>query len=78
MVTSKNDYNLLELSEVEQFISEHKHLPGIPSASDVEENGIRLGEMQSKLLLKIEELTLYIIELEKRILGLETKKGGEK
>jgi hypothetical protein len=72
----EDSYNLLELSEVEQFINKNKHLPGIPSASEVEANGIDIGDMQSKLLLKIEELTLYIIKLEKRILEIEGKKGG--
>ena len=62
-----NDYKLLKLSEVEQFIKENKHLPEIPSAKEVEENGIKIGDMQGKLLQKIEELTLYAIEQQKQI-----------
>ena len=56
---------------------ENGHLPNIPSAAEVEENGINLGEMQGKLLQKIEELTLHIIQLEKRLAEIEDKKGGE-
>jgi len=61
------DYNLRSLSELEQFVKENHHLPEIPSAKEVKENGIELGEMQGKLLLKIEELTLYILDLQKQI-----------
>jgi hypothetical protein len=61
-----NDYNLLSLIEVDQFIKEHKHLPDIPSASVMKGNGMSLGEMQTKLLQKIEELTIYTIELSKK------------
>ena len=52
-------------------IQENGHLKDIPSAEDVEENGVFLGEMDAKLLQKIEELTLYTIEQEKRIKNLE-------
>ena len=55
------DYDLKSLHEVNQFIRENKHLPGIPSAAEVAENGVSLGEMNSKLLEKIEELTLHTI-----------------
>ena len=71
------DYQLRPLSELEQYIKQNNHLPEIPSAEEVQENGIDLGNMQGKLLLKVEELTLYIIELEKRLAELENKKGGE-
>ena len=67
------DYNLRPLHEVKRFVKINKHLPDIPSAAEVEENGLSMGEMQIKLLQKIEELTLYIIELENRITYLETK-----
>ena len=60
-----DDYKLMPLSEVEQSIQEHKHLPGIPSAAIVEAEGIELGDMQKKMMEKIEELTLYLIQLEK-------------
>jgi hypothetical protein len=61
------DYALAPLSEVEAHIKAHQHLPGIPSASEVAENGISVGEMQAKLLAKIEELTLHQIEQQKLI-----------
>jgi len=61
------DYKLRPLSELEQFVKENHHLPEIPSAKEVKENGIDLGDMQGKLLLKIEELTLYILDLQKQI-----------
>ena len=59
-------YQLPSLSEVENHIKEHKHLPDIPSEREVIENGISVGEMQAKLLQKIEELTLYVIEQDKK------------
>jgi len=71
------DYKLPTLSEVEQFIAENQHLPNVPSAAEVEADGINLGEMNVILLQKIEELTLYIIQMEKRLSELESKKGGE-
>lgn len=58
-------YRLPSLIELEASIKEEGHLPGIPSAAEVRLNGLDLGEMNAKLLLKIEELTLYIIEIKK-------------
>jgi hypothetical protein len=69
----KPDYELLTLKEQEAFISQHQHLPGIPSAADIKENGYDLSSMDASLLKKIEELTLYIIELNKRIALLDEK-----
>lgn len=63
----EKDYNLPTLIEVENHIKEKGHLKDIPSAKEVKENGIFLGEMDSKLLQKIEELTLYIISQEKKL-----------
>ncbi len=68
-----SDYSLPKLKEVKAFVSENGHLPGLPNASQVSENGLGLGEMNAKLLEKIEELTLYIIEQEERIQKLEEK-----
>ncbi len=68
------DYELKSLEQVEEFITENGHLQDIPSAEEVEENGISLGEMDAKLLRKVEELTLYIIELEARIKQIENEK----
>ena len=61
----KNDYRLRPLEEVEKHIKEKGYLPDIPSESEVSKEGISLGEIDSKLLQKIEELTLYLIELKK-------------
>jgi len=60
-----DDYQLKPLSEVEQYLKANKHLPEIPSAPEVGKNGVSVGEMQAKLLQKIEELTLYVIALQK-------------
>ena len=62
-----NSYVLPTLKETEAHIKEKGHLPGIPSAADVKANGVDLGEMNAKLLQKIEELTLYLIEKDKQI-----------
>lgn len=62
-----NDYKLKSLEELEQFIKENSHLPNVPDASEIKENGISLGEMDAKLLEKIEELTLYVIQLKKEL-----------
>ena len=71
-VFAKN-YVLPALSDVERHIQVNKHLPGIPSEADVKKNGYSLGEMDAKLLQKIEELTLYVIEQQKRIERLERR-----
>ncbi|WP_199119357.1 hypothetical protein [Pedobacter sp. ASV28] len=70
------DYQLPSLTELEQFIGENNHLPGVPSEKEVKEAGnISLGEMNKILLKKIEELTLYVIEQQKVINKiLENKK----
>ena len=69
----EDTYKLPTIKEVEAFIKRHKHLPDIPSQSQVKEEGIDLGNNQALLLKKIEELTLYIIEQNKRIEALEEK-----
>lgn len=66
-----NEFKLKKLQEVEKFIEENNHLPDIPSEREVKENGIQLGEMNAKLLQKIEELTLYMIEQNKKIETIE-------
>ncbi|PXX95174.1 hypothetical protein DF185_22610 [Marinifilum breve] len=71
----EDDYQLKDLSEVEQFITTNKHLPDIPSAKQMKENGIGLAEMNKLLLQKIEEMTLHIIELNKRVYKLESDKN---
>jgi hypothetical protein len=67
------NYRLRPLSEVEQYIKQYQHLPEVPSAAEVEKNGLDLGDNQATLLKKIEELTLYLIEQNKEI----AKKNNE-
>ncbi|BBM86319.1 hypothetical protein [Candidatus Uabimicrobium amorphum] len=67
------NYELLPIQELEKSIKNNKHLPGIPSEKEVKEQGIQLGEMQAKLLQKIEELTLYTIQQNKQIQSLQQK-----
>ncbi len=69
----KPDYNLLPLKQVEHFIQQNGHLPGIPSAEEVVANGIDVATMDAKLLEKIEELTLHLIDLEKRLKQMEAE-----
>ncbi len=64
-VFDKN-YELQTLSELERYISINNHLPDVPAANEMEENGVNLGEINMILLRKIEELTLYVIELKKQ------------
>lgn len=61
----EDDYELMSLDKVEEFINTNGHLPNVPSAAEVEKNGINLGEMDALLLEKIEELTLHMISLKK-------------
>jgi hypothetical protein len=68
-----DNYPLPSLEEVKTHINAHKHLPEVPSAKEMEANGIQLGEMNLLLLKKIEELTIYIINQEERIKQLEAK-----
>ncbi|MEO6731535.1 MAG: hypothetical protein ABIN01_09980 [Ferruginibacter sp.] len=66
-------YKLTPLNEVEKYIVENKHLPGIPSALDIQTNGLMVGDTQKKMMEKIEELTLYLIEQTKEIDLLKKK-----
>ncbi|MCZ8215997.1 MAG: hypothetical protein O9262_07140, partial [Cyclobacteriaceae bacterium] len=69
-------YQLPSLAEIESYIKANKHLPEVPSAKEMETNGINLSEMNMLLLKKVEELTLYVIELKKE--NNEAKKENEK
>lgn len=70
-----NDYDLMDLKKVKSYIDKYKHLPGVPSAKEVEEaGGVEVGNTQKILLKKIEELTLYILQLEQRMELLENQK----
>ncbi|MBC7440378.1 MAG: hypothetical protein H7250_10390 [Flavobacterium sp.] len=62
-----NDYKLKPLSEVESFIKDNNHLPNVPSAKELVKEGLDLGKMQATQMEKIEELTLYLIEMKKEI-----------
>lgn len=67
-----DSYQLRPLSELKEFVEENRHLPEIPSAAEMQENGLNMNEFQIQLLQKIEELTLYIIQQEQRIKELES------
>ncbi|HJV77371.1 MAG TPA: hypothetical protein VJ602_03240 [Paludibacter sp.] len=60
-------YNLMSLSELEMFVKNKKHLPEVESAKEMKENGADLGSLNSKLLQKVEEMTLYMIEQNKKL-----------
>jgi len=62
----EKEYKLSSLEDIKTYIDQNKHLPEVPSAKEMEKNGVLLGEMNILLLKKIEELTLYVIELKKR------------
>ncbi len=66
----EDDYALLPLNLLDQYITDNGHLPEIPSTQEVTQKGINLGEMDAKLLQKIEELTLYLIEQDKKLENL--------
>lgn len=67
------NYDLKSLSEVESYVNEHKHLPGMPSAAEMEANGVSVSKMSNLLLEKVEELTLHMIKLEKENAALKAK-----
>ncbi len=73
-----DNYHLRPLGEVEQFINTNNHLPEIPSAQEMQQNGMAVGELQTKLLQKIEELTLYMIEQNKQLQELKKENEGLK
>lgn len=70
-----DEYKLMPLQHVENYIRENKHLPEIPSAKEVTKDGIDVAEMDAKLLQKIEELTLYVIQQQKDIENLKKQIG---
>jgi len=70
-------YNLMPLTQVEQFIKQNGHLPEVPTTAEAIANGIELKEMNILLLKKVEELTLYSIELQKRIEALESQQTNK-
>ena len=66
-----DDYGLMNLNDLSDFIKTNKHLPDVAPATQMEEEGINLSEMNALLLKKVEELTLYILQQEERIKALE-------
>jgi hypothetical protein len=73
----KADYVMPSLAEVEKYTKANNHLPNVPSAQEIKDKGLQLGEMSNVLLQKVEELTLYIIEQNKKIEALEAKVNGK-
>ncbi len=73
-VFKDKNYNLKTLDELESFIKENRRLPQIPSAEEIKKSGLDLGEMSAKLLQKLEEIYLYIFQLEKRVEKLKSNK----
>jgi hypothetical protein len=69
-----NNYKLTSLNDLEKYIRQNKHLPNLPSAKEVETEGISVGDMQKRMVEKIEELTLYVLQLQKEI---ETLKASQ-
>jgi hypothetical protein len=67
------DYPLMPLAKLESYVTQQKHLPGIAPAAEVEKNGMEVSHMQTKLLEKVEELTLYVIQLKKENDQLKTE-----
>lgn len=67
-------HTLMPLNELESYVNEHSHLPGVPSATEIEKDGADLGEINKVLMEKVEELTLYVIDLQKQINELKSKK----
>jgi len=68
------DYKLKSLNEIKTYVETHKHLPEVPSAAEFKRDGYKVGQMDDLLLRKVEELTLYVIELQKQIETLKTTK----
>ena len=71
----QEDYRLQPLEEVEAHIKERKHLPGIPTAAEISKNGLPIGEMQKRMMEKIEELTLHLIDQNKRMASQDKRIG---
>jgi hypothetical protein len=63
----QHNYGLMPLHDLRSYIKQHQHLPNIPAAKEVSANGLELGDMQRRMMEKIEELTLYVLELQTQI-----------
>jgi len=64
-------YDLMPLDQLEEHIKTNKHLPEIPSAQEVAKNGVKVGDIQTRLLQKVEELTLYVIDIKKENINMQ-------
>ena len=71
------DYDLMSLPELEQFVSTNRHLPEVAPAAEMEQDGIDLSEMNALLLKKVEELTLYVIDLNKEVQTLKAELNNQ-
>jgi hypothetical protein len=71
-------YKLMSLNELKSYIAKNKHLPNVPNATEISENGIPLAEMNRVLLEKVEELTLYIIKMNEQIEMMQTIFNNQK
>lgn len=69
----EKDYQLMSIEELDKYIKENKHLPNIPAATEVENNGLKMADMQRRMMEKIEELSLYVIQLKKQNDDLQKK-----
>ena len=67
----EDNYKLRPLEKVESYIQQNKHLPDIPSAKEIKENGLSMAQMMSKQMQKIEELTLYLIQMKEETEALK-------
>ena len=74
----KADYVMPTLAEIENFTKKNHHLPNVPSAKEIQQNGLSLGEMSNVLLQKVEELTLYVIEQQNELVRLRTENANYK
>jgi trimeric autotransporter adhesin len=72
----EDSYKLMSLNDVEKFVIENNHLPNVPSASEMAENGLEIGETSKMFMEKIEELTLYLIEMNKELKTLKAENEG--
>ncbi|HYF70714.1 MAG TPA: hypothetical protein VD884_21415 [Ohtaekwangia sp.] len=72
----EKNYNLMPLTELKKFVKEKRHLPEVPSSTEIRKTGIDTGEMSTLLIKKTEELTLYFIALDERLKKLETERSA--
>ena len=73
MINIRPNYNIMPLKELEQYILKNKHLPNVPTQDEISKDGMDVYEMNTILLKKVEELTLYVIEQQKQIVELENE-----